>query len=203
VGWTHRSVCGCCGVSRVGWRKIHILCFVAFNETCCKISWSKQQVGALRPFRAMWRPCPHRCAGATHSHVQPEAPTLPCCAPNFAPACVVRFFFAVLFYQTVPQQCPCMAPHGSNMAPTVHNITIWFEQILACRFPHSHLAQVSNVSLEIRVFRSCLVRKLGWRDIFLLIIFAAFYSNFVSARSAQRVGTSLSSGQVLAGRVKI
>ena len=147
--------------------------------------------------------CPHRCAGATHSHVQPEAPTLPCYVPNFAPACVVRFFSAVLFYQTVPQQCPCMAPHGSNMATTVHNITIWFEQILACRFPHSHLAQVSNVSLEIRVFRSCLVRKLGWRDIFLLIIFAAFYSNFVSARSAQRVGTSLSSGQVLAGRVKI
>ena len=42
----------------------------------------------------------------------------PCYVPNFAPACVVRSLSAVLFCQTVPQQCPCMAPHGSNMAPT-------------------------------------------------------------------------------------
>ena len=89
---------------------------------------------------------------------------------------------------TVSLHGPTWFQHGANMtptmAPTVHNITIWFEHILACRFPHSHLGQVSDVSLEIRVLRSCLVRKLGLRDIFLLIEFVAFYSNFVSARSA-------------------
>ena len=88
------------------------------------------------------------------------------CAEFCTRLCCTFFFQPFYFTKLFPQQCPCMAPHGSNMAPTVHNITIWFEQILACRFPHSHLAQVSNVSLEIRVFRSCLVRKLGWRGHF-------------------------------------
>ena len=135
--------------------KIHILCFVAFTETCCKISWSKQQVGALRPFRAMWRPCPHRCAGAMYSRrLRPCRAMCRILHPPVLYVLFLPFYFVKLFLNSVlawPHMVPTWRQHDPNMAPTVHNITIWFEHILACRFPHSHLGQVSNVSLEIRV----------------------------------------------------
>lgn len=133
MGRTHWSVCCCCEVSRVGWRNIHILCCVAFNETCCKNSWSKQQVGALRPFCAMWRPCPHRCAEAMYSRrLRPCRASL-CCAFSFCRSILSNCS------STVSLHGPTWFQHGANMtptmAPTVHNMTIWFEHILSLSVP--------------------------------------------------------------------